>query len=510
MKTSMSDANARNNDDSYYYTRSRGESISTMLTESERDMLLQSLDVHQPSSSHHNSKATTSQSIPVPFKSIPLPQHMMQQPPSQASSQGSTGSGFMTSMIDSNLPFSHTPPVVSSYETSHFAKRSRSGSISGRLQSASDYLQDRGLLDQSTKAVLKDLIILGDSELQHALDLYEQQGDPTMLEEMISSGSLQHRLPADLDLLGDLDLDFMNMKAEETDYVTGGTIEPLRGDVEQQEQGNARASQAQPYHVSSSSQHVSNPRKASFAGYHDDGIGDLDFAGDFMGHDSDSIMPMPSQAVSSAAASPLVDSFLSDQERRMRSNSLFSALLDPPKKQTAKQKAAAVPTKHVFDVNPTIKLKGPKGIRITAPRRSSAPENKSMLAESLDLAKPVKPKTTYKKREKKQAELDLDEVHEHIPGSGRPRTWSDPNLNQYVDSAGLLHVDRPDGWVGAYSPDSRKVRIDRFLSKRNHRVWSKTIKYDVRKNFADSRLRVKGRFVRKQDELMMRELMSLT
>jgi hypothetical protein len=41
-------------------------------------------------------------------------------------------------------------------------------------------------------------------------------------------------------------------------------------------------------------------------------------------------------------------------------------------------------------------------------------------------------------------------------------------------------------------------------------VWSKTIKYDVRKNFADSRLRVKGRFVRKEDESLMRELMSLT
>jgi CCT motif len=71
-------------------------------------------------------------------------------------------------------------------------------------------------------------------------------------------------------------------------------------------------------------------------------------------------------------------------------------------------------------------------------------------------------------------------------------------------------VDRPEGWIGAYSPDSRRVRIERFIEKRNHRVWTKSVKYDVRKNFADSRLRVKGRFVKKEEESLMRELMSLT
>lgn len=36
------------------------------------------------------------------------------------------------------------------------------------------------------------------------------------------------------------------------------------------------------------------------------------------------------------------------------------------------------------------------------------------------------------------------------------------------------------------------------------------VKYDVRKNFADSRMRVKGRFVKKEDEELLRELMSIT
>jgi len=64
--------------------------------------------------------------------------------------------------------------------------------------------------------------------------------------------------------------------------------------------------------------------------------------------------------------------------------------------------------------------------------------------------------------------------------------------------------------IGAYSPNSRKARIDRFLEKRNNRVWTKKVKYDVRKNFADSRLRVKGRFVKKEDEELLRELLKIT
>ena len=95
-------------------------------------------------------------------------------------------------------------------------------------------------------------------------------------------------------------------------------------------------------------------------------------------------------------------------------------------------------------------------------------------------------------------------------GQGRPRSMSDPSLSVRLDDYGLLHVNGPEGWVGAYSPDSRQLRIRRYMEKRSHRVFKKVVKYDVRKNFADSRLRVKGRFVKKEDEMLMRELMSLT
>jgi hypothetical protein len=48
------------------------------------------------------------------------------------------------------------------------------------------------------------------------------------------------------------------------------------------------------------------------------------------------------------------------------------------------------------------------------------------------------------------------------------------------------------------------------MAKRHKRIWTKRVKYDVRKNFADSRLRVKGRFVKKEDEELLRELLNMT
>lgn len=65
------------------------------------------------------------------------------------------------------------------------------------------------------------------------------------------------------------------------------------------------------------------------------------------------------------------------------------------------------------------------------------------------------------------------------------------------------------GWVGAYPFDNRLRRIERFVLKRRERIWEKVVKYDVRKSFADQRLRVKGRFVKKEDENVLRDFLQL-
>mmetsp|Transcript_15563 Transcript_15563/g.33709 ORF Transcript_15563/g.33709 Transcript_15563/m.33709 type:complete len:791 (-) Transcript_15563:849-3221(-) len=55
------------------------------------------------------------------------------------------------------------------------------------------------------------------------------------------------------------------------------------------------------------------------------------------------------------------------------------------------------------------------------------------------------------------------------------------------------------GRIGIYLPEERKARIAKFHSKRKIRIWRKRIKYDCRKKLADSRPRIKGRFVKRSD-----------
>jgi hypothetical protein len=87
----------------------------------------------------------------------------------------------------------------------------------------------------------------------------------------------------------------------------------------------------------------------------------------------------------------------------------------------------------------------------------------------------------------------------------RPAPFSETLRFGGVGTEGI----RGPGFVGGYSPHARKERIEWFVNKRNNRVWKRKVKYDVRKSFADSRLRVKGRFVKKEDEELLRDYMKM-
>jgi len=62
------------------------------------------------------------------------------------------------------------------------------------------------------------------------------------------------------------------------------------------------------------------------------------------------------------------------------------------------------------------------------------------------------------------------------------------------------HVYNKNGRIGIYTPAERAVIITRFQSKRSRRVWKKKIRYNCRKNLADRRRRVKGRFVKRSED----------
>jgi len=57
-----------------------------------------------------------------------------------------------------------------------------------------------------------------------------------------------------------------------------------------------------------------------------------------------------------------------------------------------------------------------------------------------------------------------------------------------------------NGRIGIYTPAERAAIISRFHGKRSRRVWNKKIRYNCRKNLADRRMRVKGRFVKRSSE----------
>jgi len=463
----------------------------------------------------------------------------------------------------STQQMSHTPPTTmsTSYETMNFGKRPRSGSLSERLLVSTE-LEEKGIINRDQKGILKDLIISGqDNEIQHALDRYEQ-GDATMLEVMLRSGSLSNKATEEIDLLGQLDFDFLNVKEKNR-------------------------------HVDTNNNNYSKTSSVA-----SDGIGELEFDGGIGNWEQGENSGNRSRSNSTWSAlenrtranstwSALELALQQHQQRsransamsidlenfRSRSNSLFSPLIgnETPESQanfgrwmesssgsaeitSQNQQKEQVMQKqlqhqHHFqqllsqqkqkkqqNQKCKLKAKGPKRARRkSSPAGTRAPKAPSAAAIAKEQLKEQKRKERQFKKEQKEREkqerketkerakrekqkkkegLEQQEKEKerevHIPGSGRPRSMSDPNLKSNVREDGLLEVERPDGWIGAYSPESRKVRIGRFLEKRNHRVWTKTVKYDVRKNFADSRLRVKGRFVKKDDELLMRELMSLT
>lgn len=88
---------------------------------------------------------------------------------------------------------------------------------------------------------------------------------------------------------------------------------------------------------------------------------------------------------------------------------------------------------------------------------------------------------------------DDDDMYER--GSKRRTSEPRPVISIPLD---MVHVSGTR--VGVYSVEERQLRIQRFLEKRQRRVWRKRIKYDCRKKLADNRPRVKGRFVKRSEE----------
>jgi hypothetical protein len=126
-------------------------------------------------------------------------------------------------------------------------------------------------------------------------------------------------------------------------------------------------------------------------------------------------------------------------------------------------------------------------------------------------------KSSYERRQD-LAMLERDGFHQSAaPFAAGEQSWArgphdldsrfsfdDPGDGSFAHGSGASRKQ-----IGSYAPEARRAKIAKFLAKRKNRVWRKKIEYDVRKDFANSRVRVKGRFVKKGDEELLRELMGM-
>lgn len=73
----------------------------------------------------------------------------------------------------------------------------------------------------------------------------------------------------------------------------------------------------------------------------------------------------------------------------------------------------------------------------------------------------------------------------------RPRP---PPIRSPAPVTPYLHTKK----VGTLSVEERRVKIEKYLEKRSRRTYGKKVFYACRKRVADTRVRVKGRFVTKK------------
>jgi hypothetical protein len=96
--------------------------------------------------------------------------------------------------------------------------------------------------------------------------------------------------------------------------------------------------------------------------------------------------------------------------------------------------------------------------------------------------------------EKEPLELELDSMLElelNIPKPEPVIQTENPRIRRKTN----LRI------IGTLTPEKRREKIARYLEKRKRRNWHKKISYDCRKKVADHRLRVKGRFVTKEQAI---------
>ena len=456
-------------------------------------------------------------------------------------------------------------------------QRVRSGSISGRLRSASE-LEEKGLIDRVQKGALKDLILSGDEQLLAALDKFAVEGDAQELKALLRSGLLEgQHAEFDLDLLvDDLDLNFLQLTHslgtelgdgpgdayvqfhmdDVASFLVGEAPLPAATAVAAASASGAASASASPGAAAarsaapasgSSSGAAAAAGNASAAA-----AGAMGAAGAVSGgkqqqqqqqqqqqrlqQQAASSLPQPSppQHQPGSVPSSLLtgdDDLLAAMADRVAGTLGMGRSLSPTNASNMVAfgvspfeagSAGALAGLFIKEEPPTEEPQQAAGAA------SGGSSSISSLAASL-MPKAAAgggssvPTVTVKTQPPSGGGSKGATPAKAKAGGGAGSSGSgsggktSPGASAPVAIGGgaeldMLEREREEGkeYIGAYSPESRRKRLERFWEKKKSRIWDRKVKYDVRKNFADSRIRVKGRFVKKEDEAILLEVSTLT
>ena len=80
-------------------------------------------------------------------------------------------------------------------------------------------------------------------------------------------------------------------------------------------------------------------------------------------------------------------------------------------------------------------------------------------------------------------------------------------VEEYINNSKLFNQIKAPVMrkIGTLTLDERRIKIEKYIEKRKRRTWNKRVNYDCRKKVADNRLRIKGRFVTKEQAFAMME-----
>jgi hypothetical protein len=335
-------------------------------------------------------------------------------------------------------------------------------------------LEEKGIISKTEKGMIKDLIICGDTALMQALERLERNGgDKSEIKSI-----LQRR--GSIDLLENMDLDMTSFLGSPKE---GGDRE--RSDTDVVGDYFASVGDFDDTDGIVMSEAIRQIRKASI----DSNSGNMFGFGDVMQRNASN-----RSASIIASSSVLGVSGTEDASQLHFHSSVFD---DQVHVELSAYENVA---KALSASKPNMKAKNTKvhNSKQDSHSKYAGGSSNSALKKSNDMS-------SSSNNTKAPTSSGSDEKSSDIMMATIPAVA----LNQIVWTKRVEGGADGKSFIGAYNPEQRKKRIERFIEKRSRRVWTKKVKYDVRKNFADSRLRVKGRFVKKEDEEIMRELMTI-